>query len=1261
MVVRHITGQAALPQNQIAEQEVKDPSDASKQHRNDAHIGHLQPLAQLKQKSAPASQWSSATHAATRFASTRSKRDAAGATGPQIEQAGVRAERSVPSTAVAPSGTSDTDADNKANTLRDAQQAFEKQFPNVPKPVDLNKIYVNTYEEKGNPPTGVLKSSDSLANYILKRSNAGEKVNFGEVVTGGAPRATSGANGGFADVSEGATRTAYGIFSSPTAVDSKDEVRGTTPQAVEAFINGLPASGMQRKKIAELESLSGQANTVFEQKPRPSPLEDAREAFEAKFPKVPKPVDLSKLYINAYRQNETPPGSGRFTREWVMTVSVADYIKGRYTGGGELDLRADAAKGIHYGVFSSPDVVSEGDEVEGATASEVDQFIKDLPANQAKDVKVRNDPYFSTPGQDGKTPQQHLGEIRQKQIETEAQLQYADGTLSEKGRKLVESVTKNPTQAELERAYPNEGGRPRVYTLKFNSSNNTEESDPDEPIRGPIVMMTAHADDYPGEKDVVVVYLPGQGILEFDSLQAMKDHFAKPEERPKLLGFVSEWTQAKWPENVTYGLGTNEVPAEKNLFEYSVEEQIKKQHGDTEYRLTQARERGADQTELDGIAGSSSDDLSESFDAEGVLQARDLRLIEQNRPEWWKTSSKTEKDLLESDQRMADQLESRRDEIDSKTPTLKEHAAQKIKEELQAKYPDIDPDKVTVTIKIQLPPEGPTRANPNPKVKYQEINTTLTEYVLLKRRASLIPEEEDTGLAGAVLGFMPGSSAGDLIKLLSGGNHITVSATMTDADGNEVTLDLDKAQLNALTEKLNVGESYRKVLDNKLDSTERQAYWKAAYQARMKADLTEAELSGKLDKKYDAVGQSNYKLPSRMVQAVLDAPDSKAKDPQGNLKRKKVDGHIIQTEEFTINIWGKGPHKKEIRESYPVNGVLVISAVDDDGSASRGAPVVLYTPDAPDGIAYRTFASREEMTTHSMFKQPEWIEYFQGRVSNAQTSPVGGGELTRKEGVGLYAQPKADPGSLKTLLNPETRWTTLSTKTITGEFMARLYDADASMERENADAGSVTNEELNKEWRSKLFNGVFFLTLDAGDIIPFGKIAKGLKALARQVNPRKFLSRLPEGAHLITKPGGSNTGPFGIVNPNTANHSAPWLKNYEVPNSRLKNAKYVGDGVYAMGANQYIRIGNKYYPSKIDANRRIIFNEQNSWDHFEVTRVGDQWVVLERDRVRGGTGGRETTSTESVTIPRQPNPTLRLRHPDRVRLDNLVQNLSSSP
>ncbi|WP_157646640.1 hypothetical protein, partial [Burkholderia ubonensis] len=270
---------------------------------------------------------------------------------------------------------------------------------------------------------------------------------------------------------------------------------GGTGAATAATSATADTSTAQRAEIGKLDNLSNQAKTVFDQKPRSSPLQDAQQAFENQFPNAPRPVDLNKLYVNKIREKETPPGSGQFTYEVVSSRTLADYINDRYTGGPDVNFDDGVGYGIEYGIFNSPDAVDGDLDLRRAViVPNLESFINGLPTDKAKDVNVQDAAYFRTPGRDGKTPLQKLGEIRRQQIQADADLQYDDGTLSKKGRDLVQSVVKNPSQADLERAYPEERKRPRVFTLSINpESTSNGKPDADLTLHGPLVMMTPHA------------------------------------------------------------------------------------------------------------------------------------------------------------------------------------------------------------------------------------------------------------------------------------------------------------------------------------------------------------------------------------------------------------------------------------------------------------------------------------------------------------------------------------------------------------------------------------------------------------------------------------------------------------------------------------------------------------------------------------------------------------------------------------------------
>ncbi|WP_157632980.1 dermonecrotic toxin domain-containing protein [Burkholderia ubonensis] len=1034
--------------------------------------------------------------------------------------------------------------------------------------------------------------------------------------------------------------------------------RGTG--ATAATSSATPGStGAQREEFKTFYGLSGQAEAVFDEKPRPSPLRDAQQAFEKAFPRVKRPVDLDKLYVNTYRKEENPPGSRRFEYRLVTSRSVADLIAERYSGGKDITLDDDAGSGTYHGVYSSPDALyndeiapddddlgesyplpssmTAGEKVGGITAQQVERFINGLAADKAKDVKAQDARYFRTPGKDGKTPLQNLAEIRGQQIQAEAELQYGDKTLTPEGKALVESIVKNPSEADLERAYPDERKRPCVYSLSVQGTaryGNNDSPNPAQTLQGPLVMRTPrHPDARPDDTAVIVLYVPGEGIREFKSERDLQTYISSS---PTLRKFLPEEEQARSSETMRYVFNKFEpVPPGRNFFEHSVQQQIDKQGRDTEYRMVQAGKRGVDLEELDGIAGASSDDLRESFDADGPLKERDLRLIEQNRPDWWKRSTDSDKRKLETYQDQAERDAARLEARESEIPTVEEHTADAIRKEWGQKYPGIDPDKVEVELKFRLPSEGPNRLNPNPKPRFEIKKVTLTQYVMIGRKLAQATTADDTDIAGLIFDRLPGTSIARSFR------KVEVSATIKDENG-DVVQTLHASDLNALARKLDVGKSYETVVSDTYPALREP--WKKAYKSQMKADFQEAEMRGDLSPGNDRIRYS-------WVQAVLDNPDSTT--------RQKVGTHTIQTEELTIDL--RGPNNlSHVRDIFPVSGVLVIGAVDSYQEPSKGSPsVVVYTPNPPAGEpAVHLFDSREAISTSAKFKKPEWVKYFKARIADVDVPKTKGQgtDMTRYDAFDLHANPRVTSGYT----------TFLTTRALkAGDFTEGMYDSEFMRIKENADAYTVTNEEVRRAEEAKR-EGVGFGTVgEIRNFVSIGQNVASLPQISTRANPRKTLSHTPKGRHLVRK---SEAGKrqFDIWGSATGGDSPP--KGYEVRFTprELAGLKYnKADHIYIDGANnQYIRIGNRFYRSNFQKHAdgklyRGIYRPNNALDRFDVERIDGRWVVKQKTGLRGGDGAVSRTSTEIT--PGQPGLSLEPTHPDQARLYNVMRGLSDQP
>ncbi|SFY46624.1 hypothetical protein SAMN03159408_07166, partial [Burkholderia sp. NFPP32] len=684
----------------------------------------------------------------------------------------------------------------------------------------------------------------------------------------------------------------------------------------------------------------------------------------------------------------------------------------------------------------------------------------------------------------------------------------------------------------------------------------------------------------PGESDCVVLYLPGQGLKQFKSVEEMKKDVKFS---PSLL---PEQDQADSLSNEGYDLGGfKDVPHGKNFFEHSVEQQVDKQGRDTEYRMAQAHERGVDLTELDQIAGASSDDLRESFDADGPLKERDLRLIEENRPEWWKKSLQEDRAALGDYQEVADQDAVKLQVLESQIPTLEEHTADAIRKEWGEKYPGMDPDEVEVEVKFRLNQEGPNRLNPNPKPQFEIKKVTLTQYVAIGRKLAQAQTVDDTGIAGLIFDRLPGTSIARSLR------KVEVSAKIKDENGDVVET-LHASDLNALARKLNVGKSYESLVSEKYPALREP--WKDAYKSQMKADFQEAKMRGDLL-------PENERIRYQWVQAVLDNPDSAT--------RQKVGADTVQTDELTVDL--RGPNSlRSIRDIFPVSGVLVISAATSHGKG----PVVVYTPHPPAGEpAFHLFDNREAVSRAAIFKKPEWIEYFKARIADISVPKIKGKgtDMTRYDAFDLHANPSVRSGY-------STFLTTRDLKA--GDFTEGMYDSEFDRIKGNADAFTVTNEEVRRAEADKR-QGVILGTWDEiRNFVLIGRNFSTLPQITSRANVRKILDRTPKGQHFFRK----TDGVTGVVRDNASFSTAgPSLKGWEI--SSVKHLKYnKDDDIYWDGANnQYIRIGNKIYRSHFlydgsGTRERAIFRHSNIREHVHVERVGDKWVVLPFIRTFGG-------------------------------------------
>ncbi|MFJ4155041.1 dermonecrotic toxin domain-containing protein [Pseudomonas sp. NPDC089752] len=177
-----------------------------------------------------------------------------------------------------------------------------------------------------------------------------------------------------------------------------------------------------------------------------------------------------------------------------------------------------------------------------------------------------------------------------------------------------------------------------------------------------------------------------------------------------------------------------------------------------------------------------------------------------------------------------------------------------------------------------------------------------------------------------------------------------LSARVTSRDGRALPSELSSAYIKTLVRRLNVGDSYASYLRTQLlDSPD--GKWRLhahtkVNRARLRAEAAKARYAGHLSA---AWAERDY----RWVQQVLSQPH--------NALRPRVDGHRVVVHQLLVN-------------RHTVQDVLLLASPSPSVTS-----FVLYTPNAPDRRAWRSYASPRALLRH-LRKQPALRHYVTQRL-----------------------------------------------------------------------------------------------------------------------------------------------------------------------------------------------------------------------------------------------------------------------------------------
>jgi hypothetical protein len=159
------------------------------------------------------------------------------------------------------------------------------------------------------------------------------------------------------------------------------------------------------------------------------------------------------------------------------------------------------------------------------------------------------------------------------------------------------------------------------------------------------------------------------------------------------------------------------------------------------------------------------------------------------------------------------------------------------------------------------------------------------------------------------------------------------------ADGAAPSASLDATAIRDIVRRADVGGAYATYLDQRLlsspQATMSRAIARDLHQARMRFELEESRLSYYRQDAPGGFAYADRDIGYRWMKAVIESPEASS--------RPKVDGYTIVARQVTYR-------------GVPLTDVFEVGARSQNASSR----IILYTPDAPDGIAFREFHSRED-------------------------------------------------------------------------------------------------------------------------------------------------------------------------------------------------------------------------------------------------------------------------------------------------------------
>jgi hypothetical protein len=269
----------------------------------------------------------------------------------------------------------------------------------------------------------------------------------------------------------------------------------------------------------------------------------------------------------------------------------------------------------------------------------------------------------------------------------------------------------------------------------------------------------------------------------------------------------------------------------------------------------------------------------------------------------------------------------------------------------------------------------------------------------------------------------PSSRRASLVELAyqNIGRFSAAALSAERMDGSALSAPLGSQAIADIVREADVGTRYAAYLDERLlGSTEARTSRSIArklHQSRMRFELEESRLSYYRQDVPRAFAHGDRDVGYRWAKAVIDAPDAAS--------RATVDGHTIVA-------------RQVMYRGVPLTDVFEVGT----RAQSDTSRVVYYTPDAPDGVAFREFYSREDAARH-FFLDPAYEGWLLDRLPTAFAETAANG--TRRFKVSDAAQRNRWVFAQDNAGHYTRMEENLETRIVEGDLIDAQYDASVAL------------------------------------------------------------------------------------------------------------------------------------------------------------------------------------------------------------------------